>query len=150
MDEFPLLTNPTMTPEPSKNPNSLPDVDPGLENDTVWNLLDEASLAEVSPGFVSDTLRRIRLEAPAPTPWWQKLLSPGPLLASAATAAAAVAIVVSLPENPTPIAPQVEVPPVAPVGDWENLEDTLARELLSGAAEDPSLLSDEEIVALLY
>jgi hypothetical protein len=139
-----------MTPEPSKTPNSLPDFDPGLENDSVWNLLDEASPTEISPRFAADALHRIRLETSAPMPWWQKLLSPGPLLAGAATAAAALVIVVSLPENPTPVAPQVEAPPATPGGDWENLEDTLAQELLSGAAEDPSLLSDEEIVALLY
>ena len=34
--------------------------------------------------------------------------------------------------------------------DFDRLEDSFATELLSGAAEDPTLLSDEEIVALLY
>lgn len=139
-----------MKPEPSNHPKSLPDFDPGLENDSVWNLLDEASPTEISPRFTVDTLRRVRLETSAPMPWWRKIPAPKPLLASAASAAAALAIVVSLPDNPTPDAAQVEAPPAESVGDWKNLEDTLAQELLSGAAEDPTLLSDEEIVALLY
>ena len=139
-----------MKPESSKKTNSLPDFDSGLENDAVWNLLDEASPTEASPRFTADTLRRVRLEASSPAPWWKRLLSPKPLIASAATTAAALAFVATFPEQPSPAAPQVQAPTPAPVENWQNLEDNLAHELLSGVAEDPTLLSDEEIVALLY
>ncbi|MGD1978534.1 MAG: hypothetical protein PVJ98_04010 [Akkermansiaceae bacterium] len=140
-----------MSSSPRKTPSSLPDFDPGIENDAVWNLLDEASPAEVSPRFADDTLRRLRLESETRTPWWKAIFAPKPMIATAATALAAIAIVVSLPNNdPAPVtAPVVEVDQPTSE-DWENLEDSLAQELLSRAAEDPTLLSDEEIVALLY
>jgi len=141
------------------SPKNLPDFDPELENDAVWKVLDEASPAKIPPRFTSDTLRRLRLENEvAKSRWWQKLLSPKPLVAASATALAAVAIVLSLPDEPTPVPAQtVDSQPTdsepsspAAVEDWDNLEDSLARELLSGAAEDPTLLSDEEIVSLLF
>lgn len=143
-----------MNPKRPTPPRRLPDFDPDLEDDAVWTTLGQASQAEPSPRFTSDTLRRLRLERDATAPrWWQKLLSPKPLIATSATALAAVAILLSLPETPPSSPPQTAgAAPDHPaaVEDWENLEDTLARELLTEAAEDPTLLSDEEIVSLLY
>jgi hypothetical protein len=140
-----------MNLSPGKSPNSPTDFDPSLENDAVWNLLEEASPVEASPRFTDDTLRRIRLESEIPTPWWKSLLSPKPVIATLVTAAAAVVIVVSLPDQSPEVAePVAKAAGPIPAEDWENLEDNLAHELLSGVAEDPSLLSDEEIVALLY
>jgi len=131
---------------PNKN---LPDFDDDLENDSVWNLLEEATPADSSPRFAQDTLRRIRLESEPARSWWKSLLAPKPLLGAAGAALAALAIFISLPSDaPTPDAPVADKD--EPTEDWNSLEDTFANELLSGAAEDPTLLSDEEIVALLY
>ncbi len=134
-----------------KHPNqNLPDFDADLESDSVWNLLEDATPTDSSPRFVQDTLRRVRLDSePEKSPWWKLLLAPKPLLGVAGAALAAVAIFISLPSDaPTPADPVVENP--EPAEDWNTLEDTFANELLSGAAEDPTLLSDEEIVALLF
>ncbi|MFT6178906.1 MAG: hypothetical protein ACJAQT_001373 [Akkermansiaceae bacterium] len=135
-----------------KHPNhNLPDFDSELENDAVWNLLEDSSPANPSPRFVQDTLRRVRLDAaPSKSPWWKSLLAPMPLLGTAGTALAALAIFVSLPSNS--VAPQnTDIAEITtPAENWIELEDAVAGELLSGAAEDPSLLSDEEIVALLF
>lgn len=136
-----------MKPHPDQN---LPDFDADLENDSVWSLLDDATHPEASPRFVQDTLRRLRLdEDQAATPWWKSLLAPKPILGITGAALAALAIIISLPSDPpAPQAPLADL--TEPTEDWNSLEDTFARDLLSGVAEDPSLLSDEEIVALLY
>lgn len=136
--------------KPNQAEHTPPDFDADLENDAVWTLLDDASHADPSPTFIQDTLRRIRLEkGEQKNPWWKSLLSPKPLLGISGAALAAVAIVVSLPSNP-----RTEDQPISNMTDmtenFNQLEDTFATELLSGAAEDPTLLSDEEIVALLY
>ena len=140
-----------MNSPPGKKPKSQSDFDPALDNDAVWSLLDKASHVEVAPCFTDDTLRRVRLESEFRTPWWNALLAPKPVIATLATAAATVIIVFSLPnQSPEVVDPVADVSNPIPAEDWQNLEDTLAQELLSGVAEDPSLLSDEEIVALLY
>lgn len=135
--------------KPNHPNQNLPDFDADLENDSLWNLLDEASPADSSPRFVQDTLRRARLENVPASPWWKSLFAPKPLIGVAGAALAAVAIIASLPSDP----PAPTMPVVTndePVEDWNTLEDTFANELLTGAAEDPTLLSDEEIVALLF
>ena len=129
----------------------LPDHDAGLENDAVWNLLDHGSTSGPSPAFVQNTLRRARLES-VDLPWWKKLSARriwALSLTSAGSIAAAVALIVSLQHNPAP-APQVVVKPDPAPAPLTELENALASELLTDAAEDPSLLSDQEIVALLY
>ena len=99
---------------------------------------------------MQDTLRRVRLEeTKRKSPWWKTLLSPKPLMGAAGAALAAIAIVISLPSEPAPKGGKVAKTPEV-TEDFDQLEDTFATELLSGAAEDPTLLSDAEIVALLY
>lgn len=136
---------------PSNQP-TLPDHDPGLEDDTLWTVLDQASRSEPSPAFLQDTLRRARLE-PTATPWWKSLFSSLPVrivsFASAGTAIAALALVLSSPDAPAPETPVSQVEPTAPA-EWNELENALAAEVLTEAAEDPTLFSDQEIVALLY
>ncbi len=137
-----------MKPNHQNTPPS--DFDAELENDAVWNLLDDATAANPSPRFVQDTLRRVRLEVvEQKSPWWKALFAPKPLIGVAGAALAAIAIVISLPSSPAPSDEKI-VDNTEVTDDFDQLEDTFATELLSGAAEDPTLLSDEEIVALLY
>ena len=140
-----------MNPKKPTHTRHLPDFDPELEDDSVWSMLDQASPPELSSRFTADTLRRCRLEADSPkSSWWHKLLSPKPLIGAAVAALALVATVISLPKDPAPA--QAKTAPIsAPEpADRDQIEDTLAEELLTAAAEDPSLLSDEEIVSLLF
>ena len=140
-----------MNSHPTKN--DLPDLDGDgdLENDALWSLLNEATPAEASPRFAQDTLRRLRLEeAQAQPSWWKSLLSPKPLLGAASIALAALAIFLSLPSDPVAQQEADIAQAPLPAEDWNELEHAVASELLSFAAEDPTLLSDEEIVALLF
>ena len=77
------------------------------------------------------------------------VFAPKPLIGIAGAALATIAIVISLPSDPSPPNRTIsETPQINE--DFDQLEDSFATELLSGAAEDPTLLSDEEIIALLY
>ena len=134
---------------PSQTQN-LPDFDADLDQDPVWNLLDGAPLQEPGPRFAQDLVRRARLEGQGGNSWWKALLSPKPLVGMAAAACACAAIIVSLPNDNSDPAPVTVNPPVLN-DDWEeNFADELANELLTSAADDPTLLSDSEIIALLY
>lgn len=134
----------------------LPDHDAELENDAVWSLLEQGTQAEPSPQFTQNTLRAARLQSEkTTTSWWQKIFTPQPIIALGVTGLAALAITLSLP-NPTdttsddPTSPS-NLPTTAEVSEnWDDLEDALASELLSDAAENPSLLTDQQIIALLY
>jgi hypothetical protein len=136
--------------KPNQPTHPLPDFDADLEDDVVWNLIDDASPADPPPRFVEETLRRVRLEEDKQkSQWWKLIFAPKPLIGTAGVALAAVAIVISLPSDPSPSNRTIaETPQINE--DFDQLEDSFATELLSGAAEDPTLLSDEEIVALLY
>jgi hypothetical protein len=58
---------------------------------------------------------------------------------------------VALKADPTPVTPSpVTNNEPAPTEEWSELEDQLASALLVTASEDPSLFSDEELVALLF
>ena len=136
--------------KPNQPTHPLPDFDADLEDDVVWNLLDDATPTELSPRFVNETLRRIRLEEDIQkSRWWKVVFAPKPLIGAAGAALATIAIVISLPSDPSPSNRTIsETPQINE--DFDQLEDSFATELLSGAAEDPTLLSDEEIIALLY
>ena len=136
--------------KPNQPTHPLPDFDADLEDDVVWNLLDDASPADPPPRFVEETLRRVRLEEDKQkSQWWKLIFAPKPLIGTAGVALATIVIVISLPSDPSPSNSTIaETPQINE--DFDQLEDSFATELLSGAAEDPSLLSDEEIVALLY
>lgn len=139
--------------KPNHPNHNLPDFDDDLENDAVWNLLEEATPSNPSPRFTQDTLRKVRLEGDAgadKSPWWKSLFSVKPLIGMAGAALAAVAIIVSIPSETESTTPVADNTPET-TDDWQkDLDDAVASELLSSAAEDPSLFSDEEIVALLY
>ena len=130
--------------------NSLDSIK-SMENDSVWDLLDASPARKASPVFLQNTLREIRLaEADKPTPWWKKILSPKPLAASALAACAAVAIIVNLPSgsDSQDIADKDPIP--ADPSPLAEVENSLADELLLSAAENPSLFSDQEVLAFLY
>lgn len=132
----------------------LPDHDAELENDPLWSLLDEGSKSAPSPAFVQDTLRRTRLEQEE-QPWWKTFFA-SPVrsvsLACAGTAAAVAALVLAFPGEPAPEESHQATAVVQPAttDEWKDLEDAIAAGALTDAAEDPSLFSDQEIVALLY
>jgi hypothetical protein len=115
------------------------------EDDPVWTLLDKAPPAKAGSFFSRNVMREIRLAAHTPAPWWKRLLAPLPLSAGAVAAAAAFVALVALnrpdtqiTDNPGDLAPSVAE------------EFDVDQGLLIAAVEDPSLFSDEEVLALLY
>ena len=121
------------------------------ENDPVWNLVEEAKPREAGPFFARNVMREIRLSEEKAAPWWQRLLSPKPLLAGALGTAAAVAIIATLGPD-TGDSPAIgqtpETPENTPV--VQEVDDLLDEELLMAASEDPSAFSDEALVGMLY
>ena len=114
------------------------------EDDPVWNLLDKAPPAHAGPLFARNVLREIRLAAHQPAPWWKRLLAPVPLTTGALAASAAFAVFIALtPPDQT----SASLPPTPPPAIEEFDVD---QGLLFAAIEDPSLFSDEEVLALLY
>ena len=116
------------------------------ENDPVWNLVDEAKPRQAGPLFVRNVMREVRLMDETPVRWWQQLLTPKPILAGS-LGALAVAILIAV--NGGPQNEIVEHPQPAPAAITE-LDDMVAAEMLTQAAEDPTVLTDEALVALLY
>jgi len=137
--------------KPNHPNNQLPDFDSELESDAIWDVLADATPGEPSPRFLQGTLRRARLE-PGSQPWW-KPLRPRKIwtasLATLGTAAALIALIISRPSDPTPVKQTTSTSTTAPA-QWSELEDALASAVLAEAAENPSLFSDQELVALLY
>lgn len=141
-----------------QSPDHLPDFDNDLERDSVWNLVDDATSYSPSPRFMQDTLRRARLETQTSSSWWEAILatnSPARFCcwvgASVASSAAVAAVAFTIALQPDPIHPPTAaaIPPAKAV-EWDGLEDALASQLLEMAAEESSLLSDDEIVTLLF
>jgi hypothetical protein len=123
-----------------------------MENDAVWRLVDQHPAPKAGPTFVSDVMREIRLQPETPEPWWKRIWGPVPLTAGTLAAAAAVALMVYLSPDPqTPVAgPQDAGDPALQEATLAELDSNLEEELLITAAEDPSLFSDEELLAMLY
>jgi hypothetical protein len=124
--------------------------DHDLDQDPVWDLVDRAQPLEANPLFSRNVMREIRLAEDSAIPWWKRLLASKPLVASSLAAVAAVAILVSVNTNSpatnsglTGVEPGQEAP-------LAELNEELDQELLMAAAEDPSLFSDEQLLALLY
>ena len=123
--------------------------DQDLDCDPVWDLVDRAQPPEASPLFSRNVMREIRVLGDYSAPWWKRLLTSKPLIASSIAAAAAVAILVSVNnESPTGLANEDPAPAVEPA--LASLDEELDQELLIAAAADPSLFSDEQLLALLY
>ena len=83
------------------------------ENDPAWELLGKASKQEASPMFSRNVLRSIRLEEQEATPWWKRLLTPTPIVATLATAAACVAFIISTQSTTPETAPTIAQQPTA-------------------------------------
>lgn len=116
------------------------------ENDPVWNLVDKAKTPEASPLFVRNVMRDVRLTDEVPVRWWQQLLTPKPILAGS-LGAVAVAILISVNAGRQDELAATPDPVPAPVTE---LDDMVAAEMLTQAAKDPTVLSDEALVTLLY
>ncbi|MBK1856085.1 hypothetical protein JO972_14025 [Verrucomicrobiaceae bacterium 5K15] len=132
--------------------------------DPLWKLMDEASTPEPNAFFARNVLREVRhLEANNASGWKARLaafFTPPKLVLGAAACAAAAFIALQMNPSSTPAAPAGSLAQQAPV----ELDTTLASndssavsdlsalvivETLDAAAEDPTIFTRDEVVAML-
>lgn len=124
--------------------------DHDLDRDPVWDLVDQSAPRQAGPLFSRNVMREIRVAEQPSVPWWKRLLASRPLMASSLAAAAAVAILLAVNPDKDTTGSGVTNNDPASVPVAEQLDENLNQELLIAAAEDPSLFSDEQLLALLY
>lgn len=148
------------------------DLDPNLDNDEVWDLLNNASTAEPSKHFAKEVLAQIQ-ELPSnvvpmtqTTAWWKTSASKLVVLGVGAAAACALLVTNILPSsqpdtsfvaNPTGSAtsspPSSSLTPTQEVAgqlsEGDDLNSIVATEMILAAAEDPNLYSSAQLSALI-
>jgi hypothetical protein len=125
--------------------------DHDLDHDPVWDVVDQARPQDAGPLFSRNVMREIRLSEQETRSWWKGLFGPKPLAFGGLAAAAAFAILLSWNPGSTPSTPGLADDDPAPTEvQLAELDEELNQELLIAAAEDPSLFSDEQLLALLY
>lgn len=148
-------------PQKSLNLTDSLDWDPEMEeNDPVWNLLSQASTPKPDPFFARNVVRSARLlEKPSNT-WLARVTS----LFTARTsrrltlgAAACVCALVTYQMWPSPEAteaPETSItatpsPPTPPSMASTELSELVIAETLDAAAEDPTIFTHDEVVAMI-
>ena len=120
------------------------------ENDPLWQLLKESPHLEAGPFFSRNVMREIRaLEAEKPS-LWQKIRRARAAWTTtcAIGLAATAALILSL--NLSPRSPESTTLAASPSVASTALETYLDEELLRVAADEPSLFSDDEVIAMLF
>lgn len=133
---------------PSKNKHSTESEPQTLdEKDALWQLLGESSPQQASPLFSRNILRKIRLQEEA-KPFWKKFFRPQfvlPVTAASLIALACVPLLTS-PDASSPETVSGSLVTEQP----STLVSYLDEELLLAAADEPSLFSDDEVIAMLF
>lgn len=146
----------TMKRESVNTPNTnQPKADASMEDwkqeDPVWDLLGKASTREPSAFFARNVIREARLLGTPATSWVERMagfFTPTKLTIGAAACACALAVYQMWPSadsvgTPNPI---VQSPVEAPASA---LSELVIVESLAAAAEDPSIFTRDEVVAMI-
>jgi hypothetical protein len=108
--------------------------DEDLENDMVWQLLDQAPPMSASQRFADNVVRAARLDVPKKS-WWQRLCMPVPMAGlAAATAAMAILFAFTFAMVPT-------VDLTMDIGNDSLLVNTVKIGALQNAAETETMLA---------
>lgn len=129
-----------------------PDPD-DIENDPVWKLLAQSPNRPAGPRFVDDVVRRARLDADAPVPWWTRWLATAPAMAAASGLAAAVIVgwFVLSPDTDD-ASPEIQFAALDAAAEEErlaHLQEVLETEMLFAAVEHLDDFSDAELITLI-
>lgn len=137
--------------------NSTPDSpnenwakDNGEQDDPVWNLLGKASNVEPTAFFARNVVREARLQETSVPSWGARIVgffSPTKLAIGAAACACAL---IATQMWPSPAS--VTQPPVADISDptlSTALTELVIEESLDAAAEDPTIFTRDEVVAMI-
>lgn len=125
---------------------------PELEQtDPTWNILTQASQREPDVFFARNVVRLTRQLEDAPSTWKTRLTSvfaPRRLavVAAACTCALLGYSMWSPPETPDPDIVEL---PTAPIAPSSALSELVIEETLEAAAEDPTIFTHDEVVAMI-
>jgi len=145
-----------MTPESSKRDQSRRQSKRSQEDwdDSMWNLLGKASHQEPDAMFARDIVRKTRLLG-RPKATLSGMLAGifSPLRISLVTAAVAAVVCITGVSHFWPEPPSSPIPALATLSDTQEsavaLTELIISESLSAAAEDPSLFTRDEVVAMI-
>jgi hypothetical protein len=118
-----------------------------FEKDPVWELLRQSPSQRPGPDFAANVVRAARLEEPA-KPWWTRLWIPASIGGVLAGAAAVVAVVLTLQNEPGNGSGTVVVT-TAPDSSLSDLQDDYETEVFLAASEHLGKYSDEELVSMI-
>ena len=140
------LLEPMKTPPNNDPSNELKNVSLA-ENDPLWELLNESPAPEASPFFSRNILREIRAEEQQKTSLWKAFLSFRPAVAMGLTVAVALSCIpLILSSQDSKSRATASLTPTSNT----SLVNYLDEELLLAAADEPSLFSDDEVIAMLF
>ena len=144
----------TQTAPPAAAKNNPTNHNEWGEDDPLWNLLDQASTQEPDTFFARNVVRSARqLETPSLSSRISALFR-SPKLALSAAACAAILIGYQVWPNTTPAISQPS-PVVAQITEVDqtdlttDLSEVVIEETLLAAAEDPTIFTRDEVVAML-
>jgi len=122
-----------------------------LENDPVWDLLEQGSTAQANPLFSRNILREIRLTTPTKTtlPFWKKTPALSCFYGSGVVAALSLAISL-FPQHSSPNSLSSSERAGTELLTENSVQELLQEELLLAAADHPTLFTDEELVTILF
>ena len=130
--------------------HKLPDSGDSWEKDAVWHLLDQAPPRPASPAFTENLLRAVQTQS-SETPWWERTQrSRAKWLAIPLAAAAALTLVVLLPQN-HPATPSLALAHTDPshADSFAALQEVAETEALRVAIDHLDDFSDTELVSLI-
>jgi hypothetical protein len=140
-----------LTAEPKNTPDARESGYQEEQDDPVWSLLGKGSTHEPSSLFARNVIRETRrLENPArrASSSFFAIFTPTRLALGAATCALAMATYQMWPGAEAPLAPGPVVSEVQDI-DANTLTELVIEESLNAAAEDPTLFTRDEVVAMI-
>lgn len=119
-----------------------------LENDEVWELLQNSPSPQASPLFSRNIMRDIRLDESSSQSFWARFSWPRLIFPAALTVLIAIGFL-SL-NSPQPLNSPSLATQTQAAESTQLVEARFEEELLAAAADYPELFSDDELVALLF
>jgi hypothetical protein len=121
------------------------------QNDPVWNMLGEASSREPSAFFARNIVREARLQKTSTVSWGSRLatfFTPTKLALGTAACACALAVTQMWPTPEAVVTPGT-IADISSPEPSSALSELVIEESLDAAAEDPTIFTRDEVVAMI-
>ncbi|MCP5535264.1 MAG: hypothetical protein H7A51_03405 [Akkermansiaceae bacterium] len=137
----------------ANRPGNARDAEDWKQDDPVWDLLGKASSREPSAFFARNIVRQTRQQKAAASSWTGRLVeffTPAKLALGAAACACVLAAYQMWP-SPDPVITQAPgtTQPSAAAAPTTALTELVIEESLDAAAEDPTIFTRDEVVAMI-